>query len=152
MRPPFDLNDAIKPGPGTGLNRFLAAVIVMAIRDGADHIFLEPVPSDVESRLQYRLDGKLYDLIPPPARGIAPLVRSLEGRVVGLTADEGFCGWLPSRFDGRDFSIWAFADKSGTGVQLTLRLPPLPELSGSAARLLEISDMGLITFDDADFA
>lgn len=55
----FDAGDAEAPG------KFWAAVILMAVRDGAASLHFRP--QRTECRVSYVVDGTTYELVPPPA-------------------------------------------------------------------------------------
>lgn len=157
MPPAFDLDETIEPGPGTGPRRFLRLVLLMAVRDGADHVFLGPDPSPgvLGVLVQYRVADKLYDLIPPPYRHVRLIAEGLRpflSRWLG-GGDSGWGGWFVVRLGDQLLSAWAAVRDTEPVAQIALGLPLRPDLATEAGRLLRAvtDDAGLVEFADAEF-
>jgi hypothetical protein len=157
MPAPLDLDDAVQPRPGGGPVRFLAMTLTMAVRDGADHVFLEPDPTPgvTGALLQYRVGGRLYTLVPPPhrvIRRIAEAVRPFVAWPVG-GGEDGWGGWIAARLGGHEFPVWVAVRDSVPGERITLGVPLRPDLADEAGRVLGAfaDENGLVEFEDAEF-
>jgi hypothetical protein len=131
--------------------------LAMAVRDGADHVFLEPDPTPgvTGALLQYRVGGRLHTLVPPPydvIRKIAEALREFVAWPVG-GGDEGWGGWIAARLGGHEFPVWVAVRDSAPVARLTLGLPLRPDLSAEAERALGAftDENGLVEFEDAEF-
>jgi hypothetical protein len=129
----------------------------MAIRDGADHVFLGPDRTSgvLGASNQYRIADVLYTLVPPPfahVRVIAEGLRPFVTRWVG-GGDHGWGGWISVRLGGQLLSVWVAIRDTEPVAQITLGLPLRPDLSGEAGRLLAAvtDEKGLVEFLDSEF-
>lgn len=60
----IDLDDLKEMADSTGVKKLLNLVLLQAIRDKASDIHFEPFEN--EYKLRYRIDGVLYEMVPPP--------------------------------------------------------------------------------------
>ncbi len=60
----IDLDDLKEMADSTGVKKLLNLVLLQAIRDKASDIHFEPFES--EYKMRYRIDGVLYEMVPPP--------------------------------------------------------------------------------------
>ena len=121
--------------------RLLNLVLLQAIRDRASDIHFEPF--DSEFKMRYRIDGVLYEMIPPPQH-LGPAITSRVKVMANLDIAEHR---LPQ--DGR-------IELSVAGNPVDLRVAVLPTIYGESVvmRVLDRSvvelDMERIGFRDDD--
>jgi len=60
----IDLDDLKEMADSTGVKKLLNLVLLQAIRDKASDIHFEPFEN--EYKMRYRIDGVLYEMVPPP--------------------------------------------------------------------------------------
>jgi len=60
----LDLDDLKEMADSTGVKKLLNLVLLQAIRDKASDIHFEPFED--EYKMRYRIDGVLYEMVPPP--------------------------------------------------------------------------------------
>jgi type IV pilus assembly protein PilB len=60
----IDLDDLKEMADSTGVKKLLNLVLLQAIRDKASDIHFEPF--EEEYKMRYRIDGVLYEMVPPP--------------------------------------------------------------------------------------
>ncbi len=60
----IDLDDLKEMADSTGVKKLLNLVLLQAIRDKASDIHFEPFED--EYKMRYRIDGVLYEMVPPP--------------------------------------------------------------------------------------
>src|SRR5258707_889946 len=132
--------------------------IAMAIRDGADHVFLgqDRAPNALGAIVQYRVADALHTLIPPPfahVRPVAEALRSWTTRSVGASNHDWWCGWFEVRLIGHLVPIWAAVRMIEPVAQITLGVPLRPDLSGEAAQILDgFTDAnGMVEFLNLEF-
>ena len=111
--------------------KLLELVLVQAIRDRASDIHFEPF-EDV-FKIRYRVDGSLYELVPPP-RHLAPAVTSRIKVMAGLKIAERR---LPQ--DGRIMV-------KITGRQVDLRVSTLPTVFGESV-VIRVLDRESVKLD-----
>jgi hypothetical protein len=131
-------------------------MILLGLQDGADHAFLQPNPSPgvIGAIFQVRINGKLYDCVPPPIDRVRVIARVFTQRTVGATfGGGGFGGWFPVRLDNREFTLWLTVVPDHHAEHISVQLPTLPELQTIAKREFAtvLTEDGLMYNDDADF-
>ena len=151
---PFDLEKAVCNGRGP--ERFSAAMILLGLRDGADHWFLEPDtrPGVIGAIVQLRINSKLHDYVPPPIDHVRAIAQFLSQRTVGASfGGGGFGGWLPVYLEGREFTVWLTVVSDQDAEHVSVQLPICSELKTVAERVLlsVLNEGGLMFFDDTDF-
>jgi type IV pilus assembly protein PilB len=110
--------------------KLLNMILLQAVRDRASDIHLEPFES--EFKVRYRVDGVLYEMMPPPIQ----LARALISRVKVLSALDIAETRLPQ--DGR-------IELSIGGNPIDLRVSTLPTMYGESVvmRVLDRSAISL---------
>ncbi len=110
--------------------KLLELVLVQAIRDNASDVHFEPFEDNY--KIRYRVDGTLYELVPPP-KHLAPAIASRIKVMAGLKIAEKR---LPQ--DGRITSRIA-------GKQIDLRVSTLPTMFGESVvvRILDRESVNL---------
>jgi hypothetical protein len=126
--------------------RLVAAYALMAIRDGADHLFIEPDPDPAVEGLavQCRIAGERSDLAPPPLA----LFAQLRAAVLTGAADP-HAGCIEWRIGGELVRVFASVQPGPRGERIGLHFPVRPDLAGTAGAVLtELSDAaGLMEFE-----
>lgn len=71
-----DLDELIAQADDNRVKRLLNLVLLQAIKDKASDIHFEPF--DDEFKMRYRIDGVLYEMIPPPRHLALPIVSRIK--------------------------------------------------------------------------
>ncbi|MBR5902143.1 Flp pilus assembly complex ATPase component TadA, partial [bacterium] len=111
--------------------KLLELILVQAVKDGASDVHFEPF-EDV-FKIRYRVDGSLYELVPPP-KSLAPALASRIKVMAGLKIAERR---LPQ--DGRITARIA-------GRQIDLRVSTLPTMFGESV-VVRILDREAVKLD-----
>jgi len=130
---------------------FVNGVLAQAIREKASDIHFEPF--EHEYRIRYRVDGALYDVVPPPKRLALPIASRLkvmahlniaERRV----AQDGRISFvLPGQGSGASTGATAGASASGTAsASVDLRVSTLPTQFGESI-VLRVLDRAAVQLD-----
>jgi type IV pilus assembly protein PilB len=72
----IDLEDELEMANDNRVKRLLNLVLLQAIKDKASDIHFEPF--DDEFKMRYRIDGVLYEMIPPPKYLASPIVSRIK--------------------------------------------------------------------------
>ncbi len=72
----IDLQDQIEAADDNRVKRLLNLVLLQAIKDKASDVHFEPF--DDEFKMRYRIDGVLYEMIPPPKHLAMPIVSRIK--------------------------------------------------------------------------
>ncbi len=72
----IDLEELIELAEDNKVKRLLNLVLLQAIKDKASDIHFEPF--DDEFKMRYRIDGVLYEMIPPPRHLAMPIVSRIK--------------------------------------------------------------------------
>jgi type IV pilus assembly protein PilB len=72
----IDLNDMTSAANDNKVVQLLNAVLMQAIRDKASDIHFEPFED--EFKMRYRIDGVLYEMVPPPKQLALPIVSRVK--------------------------------------------------------------------------
>ena len=72
----IDLDELIEAAEDSKVKRLLNLVLMQAIKDRASDIHLEPFED--EFKMRYRIDGVLYEMIPPPRHLAMPIVSRVK--------------------------------------------------------------------------
>jgi type IV pilus assembly protein PilB len=72
----IDLQDQIEAADDNRVKRLLNLVLLQAIKDKASDIHFEPFED--EFKMRYRIDGVLYEMIPPPKHLAMPIVSRVK--------------------------------------------------------------------------
>jgi type IV pilus assembly protein PilB len=62
----IDLDELKELSESNPVKKLLNLVLLQAIRDKASDIHFEPFPFESEYKMRYRIDGVLYEMVPPP--------------------------------------------------------------------------------------
>lgn len=127
----IDLDSLMELAESNPVKKLLNLVLLQAIRDGASDVHFEPFED--EYKMRYRIDGVLYEMVPPP-RHIAVAVSSRIKVMADLDIAERR---LPQ--DGR------IALTVG-GKPVDLRVSVLPTMFGESI-VLRILDRSQVTLD-----
>jgi type IV pilus assembly protein PilB len=139
----FDLSDVRSMSESQPVKKLLNLVLLQAIRDKASDIHFEPFED--EFKMRYRIDGVLYEMVPPP-RHIAMAVTSRIKVMANLDIAERR---VPQ--DGR-------IELNVGGNPVDLRVSVLPTMFGESVvmRVLDRSqvslDLNKVGLRDADLA
>ncbi|MAE65485.1 MAG: pilus assembly protein PilB [Phycisphaeraceae bacterium] len=71
-----DLEDLIAASEDNRVRRLLNLVLMQAIKDRASDIHFEPF--EEEFKMRYRIDGVLYEMVPPPKHLAMPIVSRIK--------------------------------------------------------------------------
>ncbi len=127
----FDLNDLQAMSDSQPVKKLLNLVLLQAIRDKASDIHFEPFED--EFKMRYRIDGVLYEMVPPP-RHIAMAVASRIKVMANLDIAERR---LPQ--DGR-------IELNVGGNPVDLRVSVLPTVFGESV-VMRVLDRGQVSLD-----
>ena len=129
-REDIDLAQAQKDANAAPVVKLLNMILVQAVRDRGSDIHLEPFEN--EFKVRYRIDGVLYEMMPPPIQ----LARSLISRVKVLAALDIAETRLPQ--DGR-------IELNIGGNPVDLRVSTLPTMYGESVvmRILDRENLHL---------
>ena len=125
-----DLEQLEKDANATPVIKLLNLILLSAIRDRASDIHLEPF--ETEFKVRYRVDGVLYEMMPPPIQ----LARAVISRVKVMSDLDIAETRLPQ--DGR-------IELNVGGVAIDLRVSTLPTMYGESVvmRVLDRSNVSL---------
>ncbi|MBL9119642.1 MAG: Flp pilus assembly complex ATPase component TadA [Phycisphaerae bacterium] len=126
----IDLSSLESAASDNKVVQLLNAVLMQAIRDKASDIHFEPFES--EFKMRYRIDGVLYEMIPPPKQLALPIVSRVKVMAKLNIAERR----LPQ--DGR-------IELHIGGVPIDLRVAVLPTMFGESVvlRVLDRSNVQL---------
>jgi type IV pilus assembly protein PilB len=127
----FDLEDIRAMSESQPVKKLLNLVLLQAIRDKASDIHFEPFED--EFKMRYRIDGVLYEMVPPP-RHIALAVASRIKIMANLDIAERR---LPQ--DGR-------IELTVGGKPVDLRISVLPTMFGESV-VMRVLDRGQVELD-----
>jgi type IV pilus assembly protein PilB len=122
------LNEAANSNP---VKKLINLVLLQAIKDKASDIHFEPFEG--EFKMRYRIDGVLYEMMPPPAH-IAPAISSRIKVMANLDIAERR---MPQ--DGR-------IELSVNNQQIDLRVSVLPTMFGESV-VMRVLDRGNVSLD-----
>ncbi len=72
----IDLDSLVQAAESNKVKRLLNLVLMQAIKDKASDIHFEPFEN--EFKMRYRIDGTLYEMIPPPIHLAMPIVSRIK--------------------------------------------------------------------------
>ncbi|GIW71372.1 MAG: type IV fimbrial assembly protein PilB [Planctomycetota bacterium] len=126
----YSLEDLEKQANSTPVVKLLNLILLQAIKDRASDIHIEPFENELKVR--YRIDGVLYEMMPPPAH-LAPALASRVKVMAKLDISETR---LPQ--DGR-------IELNIGGRPVDLRVSTLPTMFGESVvmRILDRSNVSL---------
>ncbi|NLK40951.1 MAG: Flp pilus assembly complex ATPase component TadA [Planctomycetes bacterium] len=126
----IDLDDLKEMADSTGVKKLLNLVLLQAIRDKASDIHFEPFEN--EYKMRYRIDGVLYEMVPPPKH----IAMALSSRIKVMAQLDIAERRLPQ--DGRIPLIVG-------GKPVDLRVSILPTMFGESVvlRVLDRSQVDL---------
>jgi type IV pilus assembly protein PilB len=126
----IDIENIEKMADAAPVRRLLSYVLLHAIRDKASDIHFEPFED--EFKIRYRIDGALYEMVPPPK----PLGLALTSRIKVLANLN-----IAERRIAQDGRI----DLNVGGNQVDLRVSILPTIYGESCvlRVLDRSNVSL---------
>jgi len=126
----IDIENIEKMADAAPVRRLLSYVLLHAIRDKASDIHFEPFED--EFKVRYRIDGALYEMVPPPK----PLGMALTSRIKVLASLN-----IAERRIAQDGRI----DLNVGGNQVDLRVSILPTIYGESCvlRVLDRSNVSL---------
>ncbi len=127
----IDLEAIEEMAEAAPVRKLLNMVLLLAIKDKASDIHFEPFED--EYKMRYRVDGILYELVPPP-RHLAPAISSRIKVMANLDIAERR---LPQ--DGR-------IELAIGGNQVDIRVSTLPTLFGESV-VLRILDRTVVNLD-----
>ncbi len=127
----IDLEAIEEMAEAAPVRKLLNMVLLLAIKDKASDIHFEPFED--EYKMRYRVDGVLYELVPPP-RHLAPAISSRIKVMSNLDIAERR---LPQ--DGR-------IELAIGGNQVDIRVSTLPTLFGESV-VLRILDRTVVSLD-----
>ncbi len=127
----IDLQDQIELADDNRVRRLLNLVLLQAIKDKASDIHFEPFED--EFKMRYRIDGVLYEMIPPPKHLAMPIV----SRVKVMSNLDIAERRLPQ--DGR-------IELMVNNQQVDLRVAVLPTMFGESV-VMRILDRGNVQLD-----
>ncbi len=126
-----DIEDLERMADATPVVKLLNLILLQAIKDKAADIHLEPFENDFKVR--YRIDGVLYEMMPPPAH----LATALVSRVKVMASLDISERRLPQ--DGR-------IELTLGGRPVDLRVATLPTVFGESC-VMRILDRSVINLD-----
>jgi type IV pilus assembly protein PilB len=127
----IDLQDQIEMADDNRVKRLLNLVLLQAIKDKASDIHFEPFED--EFKMRYRIDGVMYEMIPPPKHLAMPIV----SRVKVMSNLDIAERRLPQ--DGR-------IELMVNNQQVDLRVAVLPTMFGESV-VMRILDRGNVQLD-----
>ncbi len=127
----IDLEAIEEMAEAAPVRKLINMVLLLAIKDKASDIHFEPF--EEEYKMRYRVDGVLYELVPPP-RHLSPAIASRIKVMSNLDIAERR---LPQ--DGR-------IELSLGGAQVDIRVSTLPTLFGESV-VLRILDRTVVQLD-----
>jgi len=126
-----DLEDLIEMAEDNKVKRLLNLVLMQAIKDKASDIHFEPFED--EFKMRYRMDGVLYEMIPPPKHLALPIVSRVK-----VMADLNIAERRVPQ-DGR-------IELSVGGNPVDLRVAVLPTMFGESV-VMRVLDRGNVSLD-----
>lgn len=126
-----DLDQVEKDANAAPVVKLLNLILLQAIKDRASDIHLEPF--DSEFKVRYRVDGVLYEMMPPPiqlARAVVSRVKVMGNLDIAETR-------LPQ--DGR-------IELNISGRPVDLRVSTLPTMYGESV-VMRVLDRGQVSLD-----
>lgn len=127
----IDLEDLIAQADDNRVKRLLNLVMLQAIKDKASDIHFEPFED--EFKMRYRIDGVLYEMIPPPRHLALPIVSRIKVMANLNIAERR----LPQ--DGR-------IELVVNGQPVDLRIAVLPTMFGESV-VMRVLDRGNVNLD-----
>lgn len=127
----IDLEDLIAQADDNRVKRLLNLVMLQAIKDKASDIHFEPFED--EFKMRYRIDGVLYEMIPPPRHLALPIVSRVKVMANLNIAERR----LPQ--DGR-------IELVVNGKPVDLRIAVLPTMFGESV-VMRVLDRGNVNLD-----
>jgi len=126
-----DLEDLIEMAEDNKVKRLLNLVLMQAIKDKASDIHFEPFED--EFKMRYRMDGVLYEMIPPPKHLALPIVSRVKVMANLNIAERR----VPQ--DGR-------IELTVGGNPVDLRVAVLPTMFGESV-VMRVLDRGNVSLD-----
>jgi len=127
----IDLDELKELSESNPVKKLLNLVLLQAIRDKASDIHFEPFES--EYKMRYRIDGVLYEMIPPPKY----IAAALSSRIQVMASLDLAERRLPQ--DGR-------ISLTVQGNPIDLRVSVLPTMFGESV-VLRVLDRSQVSFD-----
>jgi len=127
----IDLDELKELSESNPVKKLLNLVLLQAIRDKASDIHFEPF--ETEYKMRYRIDGVLYEMIPPPKY----IAAALSSRIKVMANLDSAERRLPQ--DGR-------ISLSVQGNPIDLRVSVLPTMFGESV-VLRVLDRSQVSFD-----
>ncbi len=127
----IDLDELKELSESNPVKKLLNLVLLQAIRDKASDIHFEPF--ETEYKMRYRIDGVLYEMIPPPKY----IAAALSSRIKVMASLDIAERRLPQ--DGR-------ISLSVQGKPVDLRVSVLPTMFGESV-VLRVLDRSQVSFD-----
>jgi len=127
----IDLDELKELSESNPVKKLLNLVLLQAIRDKASDIHFEPFEN--EYKMRYRIDGVLYEMIPPPKY----IATALSSRIKVMASLDIAERRLPQ--DGR-------ISLTVQGNPVDLRVSVLPTMFGESV-VLRVLDRSQVTFD-----
>jgi type IV pilus assembly protein PilB len=127
----IDIADLAQAADSNEIRKLINLVLLQAIKDKASDIHFEPFEG--EFKMRYRIDGVLYEMLPPPAE-IAPAISSRIKVMANLDIAERR---LPQ--DGR-------IELNVNNQQIDLRVNVLPTMFGESV-VMRVLDRGNVSLD-----
>jgi type IV pilus assembly protein PilB len=127
----IDIADLAQAADSNEIRKLINLVLLQAIKDKASDIHFEPFEG--EFKMRYRIDGVLYEMMPPPSE-IAPAISSRIKVMANLDIAERR---LPQ--DGR-------IELNVNNQQIDLRVNVLPTMFGESV-VMRVLDRGNVSLD-----
>ena len=127
----IDIADLAQAADSNEIRKLINLVLLQAIKDKASDIHFEPFEG--EFKMRYRIDGVLYEMLPPPPE-IAPAISSRIKVMANLDIAERR---LPQ--DGR-------IELNVNNQQIDLRVNVLPTMFGESV-VMRVLDRGNVSLD-----
>jgi type IV pilus assembly protein PilB len=127
----IDIADLAQAADSNEIRKLINLVLLQAIKDKASDIHFEPFEG--EFKMRYRIDGVLYEMLPPPSE-IAPAISSRIKVMANLDIAERR---LPQ--DGR-------IELNVNNQQIDLRVNVLPTMFGESV-VMRVLDRGNVSLD-----
>ncbi len=127
----IDLQELLEAAEDNKVKRLLNLVLMQGIKDKASDIHLEPF--ETEFKMRYRIDGVLYEMVPPPKHLALPIVSRVKVMAELDIAERR----MPQ--DGR-------IELTVNGNPVDLRVAVLPTLFGESV-VMRILDRSAVSLD-----
>ncbi|QDU33926.1 Type II/IV secretion system protein [Poriferisphaera corsica] len=127
----IDLDELLQAADDNKVKRLLNLVLMQAIKDKASDIHFEPFED--EFKMRYRIDGVLYEMIPPPRHLAMPIVSRIKVMAKLNIAERR----VPQ--DGR-------IELMVNGEPVDLRVAVLPTMFGESV-VMRVLDRGNVSLD-----